>query len=111
MQMVTTMGICKCCYSAIPLLLLSLLKLTGGKKESPKGKTLILVTMSEPRSCQPEGKVFCQSWKRGLTLQVLMLPFFLTNSWYLCSWRRWGLCFPVLLDIGVLHVLPCVKWP
>lgn len=36
MQMVTTMGICKCCYSAVPLLLLSLLKLTGGKKESPK---------------------------------------------------------------------------
>lgn len=65
MRTVTFTGICKCCYSAVPLLSLSLLKLTEGKKESPKGKTLILGMMSEPRSCQPEGKVFCQIMEKG----------------------------------------------
>lgn len=90
---------------------LAFFALTGGKKESPEGKSLILGVMSEPRSCQPEGKVFCQIMEKGPDTAGAYVAFFWINSWYLCLWSRWGLCFPVLLDIGVLHVLPCVKWP
>lgn len=58
----------------------------GGKKK-PKGKNLILGVMSEPRSCQPEGKAFCQVMEKGpetadACVAFFFFFFFLTNCWY-----------------------------
>lgn len=47
-----------------------------GKKESPKGKTLILGMTSEPTSCQPEGKVFCQIMEKGPDTAGAYVAFF-----------------------------------
>lgn len=58
---------------------------TEGKKESPKGKTLILGMTSEPTSCQPEGKVFCQVMEKGpdtADAYVAFLKFFLIFFFY-----------------------------
>ena len=46
------------------------------KKKIPKGKNLIVGMMSEPRSCQPEGKAFCQVMEKGPETADACVAFF-----------------------------------